>query len=240
MRSALVLGGRGENPHGLENTENSPHGRQRPGETGECPEFSVSRSRNSPLCLSARGLRPGLLGAVLVAVMAAGCSESPMTPTAPSESPFVTQFTGMWNGAMQLQSVSGGECVGADLRAAASTASPDVGTVAITQDGSDVTAIVRSASTGLTCRYRGTASLANFALSAEDCTAEIVLQCSTGAARVLEPIGSTMTVAQSGGTSTGIVTTTYNVFSDSTEELARKPVAGLTTQHQFTATRTGR
>jgi hypothetical protein len=185
-------------------------------------------------------MKSGLvLGAALfAAAAAAGCSESPLTPTAPSESPFVTQFSGMWNGSMQVQSVTGGECVGADMRAAAlSNPSTDVGTVSITQDGSDVTAIVRSATTGLTCQYRGTASLASFALTAENCNAEIVLQCSNGNARVLEPIGSTMTVVQSGATSSGVVTTTYNVFSDSTEENARKPVAGLTTQHQFTATR---
>jgi hypothetical protein len=113
----------------------------------------------------------------------------------------------------------------------------DQGTIAITQDGSDVTAVVRSATTGLTCRYEGTASVASFALNSQECNAEIVLQCSNGSARVLEPIGSTMTVAQSGPTATGVVTTSYNVFSDSTVETQRRPVAGLTTQHQFAAGR---
>jgi len=178
-----------------------------------------------------------LLGAALfAAVAAAGCGESPLTPTAPSASPFRSQFTGLWSGTMLLSSVAGGECVGADLRASTSPQF-DQQTVTITQDGSDVTAIVRSATTGLTCQYRGTSSLASFALSADSCNAEIVLQCSNGAARVLEPIGSTMTVSQSGNTTAGVVTTSYNVFSESTEENQRKPVAGLTIQHQFTATR---
>jgi hypothetical protein len=185
-------------------------------------------------------MKSGLVfgAALLAAAAAAGCGESPLTPTAPSASPFVTQFTGMWNGSMELRSVTGGECVGADLRATAlANPSSDVGTVSMTQEGSDVTAVVRSATTGLTCQYRGSASLASFALSADSCNAEIVLQCSNGSARVLEPIGSTMTVVQSGMSTSGVVTTSYNVFAGSTEEDRRTPVAGLTTQHQFTAAR---
>jgi hypothetical protein len=137
---------------------------------------------------------------------------------------------------MQMSDVSGGECVGDDLRASMA-AGPrfDVGTVAITQERSDVTAVVRSATTGLSCQYRGTASLASFALSAESCDAQVVFRCSNGNARVLEPIGSTMTVRQSASTTTGVVTTSYNVFSESTETTQRKPIAGITTQHRFAA-----
>jgi len=175
--------------------------------------------------------------AALAALLAtAACGEDPLIPVSPSDSPFATQFTGLWNGTMQLGAVSGGECVGDDLRASAATgASFDVGTVAITQERSDVTAVVRSATTGLSCQYRGTASLASFALSSESCDAQVVFRCSNGSARVLEPIGSTMTVRQSGNATTGVVTTSYNVFSDSTETTQRKPIAGLTTQHQFAA-----
>jgi hypothetical protein len=77
--------------------------------------------------------------------------------------------------------------------------------------------------------------LASFALSAESCDAQVVFRCSNGNARVLEPIGSTMTVRQSASTTTGVVTTSYNVFSESTETTQRKPIAGITTQHRFAA-----
>ena len=175
--------------------------------------------------------------AALAALFAtAACGEDPLMPVSPSDSPFATQFTGLWNGTMQLSAVSGGECVGDDLRASTATGPTfDFGTVAITQKQSDVTAVVRSATTGLSCQYRGTASLAGFALSSESCDAPVLFRCSNGNARVLEPIGSTMTVRQSANQTTGIVTTSYNVFSDSTEVNQRKPIAGLTTQHQFAA-----
>ena len=175
--------------------------------------------------------------AALTALLAtAACGEDPLMPVSPSDSPFATQFTGLWNGTMQMSVVSGGECVGDDLRASMA-AGPrfDVGTVAITQKQSEVTAVVRSATTGLSCQYRGTASLASLALSSESCDAAVVFRCANGSARVLEPLGSTMTVRQGGSATTGIVTTSYNVFSDSTETNQRKPIAGLTTQHQFTA-----
>ena len=185
-------------------------------------------------------MKSGLwLGTALLAIgTTVGCGESPIAPVSPSESPFATEFTGLWNGTMVLSSASGGECVGADLRRSmAAGPQVNVGTVAISQQRSDVTAMVRSATTGLSCSYRGTASLAGYALSAESCGEPVLAQCSTGESRVLEPIGSTMTVTQSGGTTTGVVTTSYNIYSESTVVTQRSPVAGLTTQHQFTATR---
>ncbi len=93
--------------------------------------------------------------AALAALFAtAACGEDPLMPVSPSDSPFATQFTGLWNGTMQLSAVSGGECVGDDLRASTATGPTfDFGTVAIIQKQSDVTAVVRSATTGLSCQY---------------------------------------------------------------------------------------
>jgi hypothetical protein len=180
-----------------------------------------------------------LCGAALLAAIASAACEN-ATPTSPTtaQSPFVTQLVGMWTGSTQLTSVSGGECVGADLRAAvAAGTSPSQNTLTITQTLSDVTAVVRSTTSGTTCSYRGNAALATFALSDESCDREIVFQCSTGQTRILAPIGSTITATVSGNTATGTVATSYNVFSESTEEAQRRPVAGLTTQSQFTAVR---
>jgi len=189
-------------------------------------------------------MKSGLaLGAVLLAAVAgAACGENltaaPTSPTPTNGSPFAVSFTGLYSGSTTLSHVTGGECVGADYAAQLATASPDVGTVTITQDRSDIAAVVRSATTGLSCRYEGNASLATFALSATSCDVKTILVgCSNGAARVLELVGSTMTANISGTTTAGVVATYYNVFADSTETEQRKPVAGLILQHNFSARR---
>ena len=185
-----------------------------------------------------RGL---VLGAILTAALSgAGCGENlnatPVGPTAPQQSPFSAQFGGMWTGAMTLTGVRGGECVGADM--ATSVGVGDIGTVTITQDVGKVTAISRSATTGLTCQYEGTSSLASFAVSATSCQARTILyQCSTGASRVLELVGETITGSISGNTVRGTVASTYNVYAESEEDQQRKPVAGLILQQGFAATR---
>ena len=81
-------------------------------------------------------------GALVIACGLAGCEETPISPTA-NQSPFITgQFAGTWAGATVPVRVSGGECVGADLRASA----PGVnqGTVTLTQNASDLSAVIRS------------------------------------------------------------------------------------------------
>jgi hypothetical protein len=180
--------------------------------------------------------------ALLALVSAAGCTDStaasPTSPTAPLSSPFAVSFSGLYNGSTRLASVSGGECVGADFGAQIASAVPDLGTVTITQNRSQINAVVRSATTGLTCRYQGDAALATFALTATSCDVEQILyRCSTGQARVLELVGSTMTASINGTTTQGVVAFSYNVFSDSTEDEQKRPVAGLILQHQFDASR---
>lgn len=184
---------------------------------------------------------PVLGFAVMATVVIAGCgpnlTATPTSPTTtPAQSPFTSQFGGFWNGTLTLTRVSGGECVGDDMQA--DIGSVDVGTVVITQTQTDVIAVVRSASTGLSCRYQGTAGLGAFALSTQACEVnQILFQCTNGASRVLEQVGSTVTATLGGTGSTGTVTTFYNVFSDSTEEDRRRPVAGLILEEQFNAVR---
>ena len=183
------------------------------------------------------------LGAALLALVStAGCGENltaaPTSPTPATTSPFAVSFSGLYGGSTTLSNVVGGECVGADYAAQLATSGADVGTVTITQDRSNVSAVISSATTGLTCQYQGNASLGTFALSATTCDADTILfRCSTGQARVLELVGSTMTASIAGTTTQGVVATTYNVFSDSTEDTQKKPVAGLVLQHRFTAAR---
>jgi hypothetical protein len=176
-----------------------------------------------------------LVASVLAAAGSVACGETP-SPAAPSTSPFVTQFSGLWSGGLQLSRVTGGECVGPEL--AAQSAALDQGTITITQDDSDVSAIIRSATTGLTCSYQGNGSAFTYSLSATTCNGALILhQCTNGNARVLEFVGSTMTGTVAAGTTSGTVTTTYNVFSEHTSEAIRRPIAGLTVQHQFSAVR---
>jgi hypothetical protein len=163
-----------------------------------------------------------------------GCGENPTSPTA-NQLPFVGSFAGTWSGATVPVNVSGGECVGADLRA--SVPSINQGTVSLTQKDADVSAVIRSESTGLTCRYDGSASLTSFAATAVSCDAEILFRCSNGQPRILRPVGSTFTATQNGATAQGTVTTTYNVFFLNPQTNREEPVAGLTIESAFTAVR---
>jgi hypothetical protein len=182
-------------------------------------------------------MRRGVIGGavLLVCLAAAGCGEDVTSPT--SAAPFAGQFSGTWGGTMTTASVSGGECVGDDLRATLGAPAIDQGTITLTQNANDVSATVRSATTGLTCRFDGSASLTTFAASAVSCDAEILFRCSNGQPRILRPVGSTMTATQTGGAAVGVVTTTYNVFSVDPVTKEELPVAGLTVQNQFTALR---
>lgn len=176
-----------------------------------------------------------VLSAALVATGSLiGCGENPTSPTA-NQLPFVGSFAGTWSGATAPVRISGGECVGDDLRA--SGPSLNQGTVSLTQKATDVSAVIRSETTGLTCQYDGTASLTSFAASSVSCDAEILFRCSTGQPRILRPVGSTFTASQDGTTARGTVTTTYNVFFLNPLTNKEEPVAGLTVESAFTAIR---
>ena len=177
---------------------------------------------------------------MVTALMGAACGEGFATPTptspTPAQSPFVSQFGGYWNGSLTMSDVRGGECVGQDLRT--TIGSRDIGTVVIAQTRTDVAATTRSETTGLVCRYQGTAGLAAFSVSTAECdVSELLFQCANGSSRVLEQVASTMTATLNGNTATGTVATWYNVFADSTVEEQRRPVAGLITEQRFTAFR---
>lgn len=181
----------------------------------------------------------GLGVAALAMTGTLACGERGGTPTSPSTAgttPFTAQFGGLYSGTMTLSGVAGGECVAVDLAATRGTVNHV--TMAVTQERSDLTAVVRSATDGLQCTYEGNASFATFAVSSKSCDAErILFQCANGQSRVLELVGSTITGTIAGNTATATVATTYNVFADSTQTPSGTSVSGLTTQQQFTAVR---
>jgi hypothetical protein len=180
-----------------------------------------------------------VLGVGLVlALTSAACDRVPgASPVSPSGvSSLTANFNGLYSGAMVLTRVSGGECVGADL--SGDVGSQDAGTVAVTQVDDELTAVVRSASTGLRCTYTGKASFATFAAHFQSCDAtEILFACTSGQVRILTLVGSTITATVAGTGTQGVVTTSYNVYSQSPGQNTRTPVGGLVTEQTFLATR---
>jgi hypothetical protein len=180
--------------------------------------------------------------AVMAASMVAGCgpnlTATPTSPTTPpAQSPFISRVGGFYNGSLALSRVTGGECVGEEYQSTIGFARDD-STVVISQTNTDVTAMVRSATTGLSCRYQGTAGPGAFALNTQKCeVSEILFRCANGASRVVEQIGSTFTATVNANAVTGTVTTFFNVWTDSIEAEERRPVAGLILEEQFTAVR---
>ena len=172
-------------------------------------------------------------GLLVITFGVAGCGENP-TATTPTPAIFAVPLGGTFDGGIVQTNVVSGECVGQDLRS--SPPGTNLGTVTLTQNATDVTAIIRSQSTGLSCQYDGNASLTSFSASAVSCDAELNFQCSTGQTRILRPVGSTFTATVNGVTAQGTVTTTYNVFALDAQGRVT-PVAGMTIQGQFTAIR---
>jgi hypothetical protein len=154
-------------------------------------------------------------------------------------------LAGVFDGTMVLATVSGGECVGADLSARGG--SMDQGTITITvqppstQAGAaspnpsalDINAFTRSTTTGLQCSYKGNAGSGFFSAGMDKCDAtELFFQCANGARRILVPVGTTVTGSVTGNTVNGSVSTTYNV-----SDHEREPISALVVQQTFSAVR---
>ena len=175
--------------------------------------------------------------ALLVAgVVSSGCGASSPGENAAMvlPSPIIANVSGMWRGPTTLVGVTGGECVGALMSAAVGAV--DTRTLAIVQEGTEVSANVTSADTGLGCQYTGRVALNTLALDASSCSSaapvNIVVQCTNGNTRQLELIGSTITATVAGGVVTGTMADTFNV-----RDVENKPVAGLVVNRTISATR---
>jgi hypothetical protein len=112
----------------------------------------------------------------------------------------------------------------------------DTRTLAMLQDGTDLSATVTSAETGLGCQYTGRVALNTLALNATSCSAGdpvfIAVQCANGNSRQLQLVGSTITATVAGGVVTGTLAETFNVLSPDDD-----PIAGLVINHTISATR---
>jgi hypothetical protein len=169
---------------------------------------------------------------LVLAVAAIGCQESrSVNPAAASL--FLPSIQGIWSGPMTLVGTSGGECVGSVVPSFLPT--DDLGTVTVTQNGTDVLATLTMERTGLACKYTGTNTGSNLAMNATSCDRDgLIVQC-VGGARELQLVGSSVIGTWNGNQFTGVTTSTYNVFTPPQGQ--QLGVGSLVATHSFTASR---
>jgi hypothetical protein len=110
----------------------------------------------------------------------------------------------------------------------------DNGTIAVTQADQNLTARLSSASTGLSCSYKGTAAQNTFALDAASCDAPmLLLRCADGRVRELKLLGSTLQGTMTGGQLNGTMANSYNAFASG----GGAGVTRVTLNYQLTAAR---
>ena len=177
--------------------------------------------------------RAALFAGLFASVMAtASCGEdpfrTPVAPVGPSSLSDVLQprLSGNWGGELQLDSVAGGtgaartaglaDCPGVSFDKV--VGERNIHTLSITQSGSDLTAKLVSARTGLACEYTGRIGSGNsFVLHAEKCTEEdLAFMCTDRQSRTLQLVGSSLTATfddRINPTSiSGTAAQTYNVL----------------------------
>jgi hypothetical protein len=170
------------------------------------------------------------------ALVTLGCQEP--RPTSPSDvSLFIPNADGIWSGPMTLADYHTGDlCTGEMINTFLPIA--DVGTLSIAQQNADTSATFTTESTGLACRYDGTASLTAFAMNAKSCDRTgLLVNCAEGGLRVLRLVGSRVTGVWNGDRLQGETSATYNVFLPKDGGDPGLPVASLVTTHNFSATR---
>lgn len=191
-------------------------------------------------------------GVVLLAVTTASCGDNvivgPPQPAGPSSlTPlFVPQVAGVWGGPVTLTSIAGGtgpartagslECVGAAFNAIIGESNDH--TLTITQTGTDVSARLASAGTGLACTYAGRVSNGTLALDAATCTEQaLILRCQPDAegnvlVRRMELVGSSITASLDAPVRvtsvSGTAAHTYNLTGPE-----GNPVGSLVAHHTF-------
>jgi hypothetical protein len=177
-----------------------------------------------------RTVRAAMFAAVIATL---GCQDArTVSPTAISL--FIPGAEGVWSGPLTLLGTSGGECVAAVVPSFLPV--DDFGTVTLTQSGTDLTATMTMESTGLACKYSGSATVSTLAMNATACDRHgLLVECPLGVTRELRLVGSSVIATWNGDQITGRTTTTYNVFTP--PEAAQLGVGSLVATHSFTATR---
>jgi hypothetical protein len=175
-----------------------------------------------------RALRTIML---ILAVAAAGCQDSRLVSPA-AASLFIPNVQGVWSGPMTLLATSGGECVAGIVPTFLPTL--DFATFTLSQNNDTLVATITTESTGLACRYTGTATSSSVALNATSCDRTgLIVTCVNGVPRELRLVGSSVTASWSGDQIVGRGTSTFNVLTVTDET----GVGSLVATHDFNATR---
>jgi hypothetical protein len=174
-------------------------------------------------------VRAAALGLVTASL---GCQElRPAAPTAASLFVTSANVEGVWNGSMTRVQSYGGGCAGEVIETFLPT--NDFGTLSMAQDGTTLSATLTMESTGLACRYVGSASGTSIALNATSCDRTgLLVECPTGPVR-LQLVGSSVTGNRAGSAVTGTSSSTYNVFDADSGD----PLGALVAGHTFSVTR---
>jgi hypothetical protein len=147
--------------------------------------------------------------ATLIAMSLSSCGGGPSGPSAP-------QIAGTWTGSRRVVSISGGDCVGADLGAALTGATGDFN-FTIAQDGNSIRTQIG------TCTYSGQVGVNELVLDLDPgpCTALMPgFVCAGGAVRDLRDVSSRLTGTRAGNRMLGTTTETTNVFVAGTSTIA--------------------
>ena len=196
---------------------------------------------------------------LVAAAAAAGCGPdlSLVVPSGPSTlapflqqdlvdpqlAPQVAQVEGVWSGPLFLLEITGGtgivsgagatECVWDVFLARTGTA--NTFSLVIDQSGTDLTARLISAETGLAGTYVGSSSLTQVVLDAASWdTDELVIRCFDDEVRLMRLAGSSIVATvteQTPTTLSGTVAHTYNVYN-----AMGFPVGGLVARYDFVQT----
>ena len=133
---------------------------------------------------------------------------------------------------MTLLATSGGECVAGVVPTFLPTL--DSGTLTLSQSDATLSATITTESTGLACRYTGSATSSSVALNATSCDRTgLIVTCINGVPRELRLVGSSVTASWNGNQFAGRTTSTYNVLTVTDQT----GVGSLVTTHDFNATR---
>jgi hypothetical protein len=172
-------------------------------------------------------MRAGVLALVAASL---GCQEGrPPVPTAASL--FVPIVDGVWSGPMTRVAASGLGCTTQELEDFLPV--NDLGTLSVLQTGTDLLATMTTESTGLACRYSGSASVTGMALNASSCDRTGLLVACAGRTVRLELVGSSVDGSWNSGAITGVTSSTYNGI----DEASGQGIGSLVVNHAFTATR---
>ena len=184
-------------------------------------------------------------GVFAMAIAAVGCGPNlTAVPPGPTTGPttlaplLLPQLDGVWGGDMTLTGIAGGTgparnagalaCVGAAFSNVVGETNSN--SLSIKQTGTDLTARLTSAGTGLACTYEGRVGAnGSIVLDAASCdAASLLLRCPTGEVLTLQIVGSSITATTDAPVNvtslTGTAAHTYNVSGQS----------GLVANHSFT------